>query len=98
MKTASNFFLSLQIKVLEVLGKRDPQNRWRCVRLQERFDYKGHVCMVMIAFVRIYAYSIRCLLKALCILACLYFGWNTFVVYIHVFLTAGLREAGAQPV
>ncbi|XP_033958722.1 dual specificity protein kinase CLK2b [Pseudochaenichthys georgianus] len=35
----------LEINVLEKISERDPDNRNHCVRMQDWFDYYGHVCI-----------------------------------------------------
>ncbi|KAJ3043021.1 Dual specificity protein kinase clk3 [Rhizophlyctis rosea] len=36
----------IEIKVLNALKARDPQNTKRCIHLSECFDYRNHICMV----------------------------------------------------
>ena len=35
-----------ELRVLRTLAEHDPGGRWRCARLLEWFEYRGHVCMV----------------------------------------------------
>ncbi|KNC98912.1 CMGC/CLK protein kinase [Spizellomyces punctatus DAOM BR117] len=36
----------VEIRVLNALKTHDPENRKRCIHLQETFDYRNHICMV----------------------------------------------------
>lgn len=38
---------AIQLRVLSMLKANDPENRNRCIRLRDCFNYRGHICIVM---------------------------------------------------
>jgi serine/threonine-protein kinase PRP4 len=37
---------ALEMRILQLLAKEDPDNRKHCIRLVRSFEYRHHVCMV----------------------------------------------------